>query len=296
MERGGGVMTARQEPEAQRRIPAWVGVVPFFALAGLFLLWPAYAIILQAFVDSSGHFTLSNIAALGQGQYRDAFMTSATLSAITALIATVAGTALAYSVHMIKRPRLLKSLINTFSGVAAQYGGVPLAFAFVATLGSAGLLTQLLSDIGIDLYGAGFSLISFTGLVIVYLYFQIPLMVIVVAPAVEGLRNDWREAATSLGATRWMYWRKVGIPLLMPAIIGGFVLLFANSFAAYATAQVLTSGSVNLVPIQIGFFIQGNVVAGNEQFGYALTLGMIVVVGIALVLNQWLQKRARRWA
>jgi putative spermidine/putrescine transport system permease protein len=278
------------------RLPGWVGVTPFFVVAFLFLLWPAYSIVLQAFVTETGQFTLDNVASLAQTQYASAFLTSTGLSLVTALIGGVIGTALAYAISVLPRPRFLKSAITTFSGVAAQFGGVPLAFAFVATIGSAGFITQALQGVGIDLYGSGFSLLSFTGLVVVYLYFQIPLMVIVIAPAIEGLKDEWREAAASLGATNVTYWWRIGIPLLLPAFVGGVVLLFANSFAAYATAQVLTSGSVNLVPIQIGFFIQGNVVSGSEQFGFALTLGMIVIVTIALVVNQLLQRRTSRWS
>ena len=218
------------------------------------------------------------------------------MSLVTALIGGVLGTLLTYAVCTLQRPRFLKSAMSTFAGVASQFGGVPLAFAFVASIGSAGLVTSLLNKIGLDLYGSWFSLLSFSGLVIVYLYFQIPLMLIIMTPAVEGLRQSWREAAEGLGASTFQYWARVGIPLLTPAFIGGVVLLFANSFAAYATAQVLTSGSVNLVPIQIGFFVQGNVFAGQSQVGYALALGMIVVVSLALAINITLQRRVARWA
>jgi len=280
----------------RRRLPGWVGVVPFFLVAGLFLLWPAYSVILQAFVDDDGAFTLDNITALKDSQFTDAFVTSAALSALTAVIGAVVGTMLAYAIQTLERPRFLKSAITTFAGVAAQFGGVPLAFAFVASIGSAGFVTTLLEKVGLNPYDAGFSLLSFSGLAVVYLYFQIPLMVIAIAPAVEGLRTEWREAAISLGATGGTYWRKVGIPLLLPAFMGGTVLLFANGFAAYATAQVLTSGSVNLVPIQIGFFVQGNVVAGSEQLGYALALGMILVVSLALIFSQVMQARTQRWS
>jgi putative spermidine/putrescine transport system permease protein len=215
---------------------------------------------------------------------------------LTALIGGVVGTLLTYAVSTLQRPRFLKSAMSTFSGVASQFGGVPLAFAFVASIGSAGLVTNLLGKVGLDLYGTGFSLLSFSGLAIVYLYFQIPLMLIIMTPAVEGLRQSWREAAEGLGASTFQYWARVGIPLLAPAFIGGVVLLFANAFAAYATAQVLTSGSVNLVPIQIGYFVQGNVFAGQSQVGYALALGMIVVVSLALAVNIALQRRVSRWA
>lgn len=280
----------------RRRLPGWVGLLPFLTVAFLFLVWPAYAVVLQAFQGADGGFTLDNVATATQAQYRSAFLTSGLLSLVTALIGGVLGTLLTYAVSTLERPRFLKSAMSTFSGVASQFGGVPLAFAFVASIGSAGLLTSLLAKIGIDLYGTGFSLLSFAGLVIVYLYFQIPLMLIIMTPAVEGLRRSWREAADGLGASTFQYWARVGIPLLTPAFIGGVVLLFANAFAAYATAQVLTSGSVNLVPIQIGFFVQGNVFAGQSQVGYALALGMIVVVSVALAINIVLQRRVARWA
>lgn len=280
----------------RQRLPGWVGLLPFLTVAFLFLIWPAYAVVLQAFQGADGGFTLDNVATATQAQYRSAFLTSGLLSLVTALIGGVLGTLLTYAVSTLERPRFLKSAMSTFSGVASQFGGVPLAFAFVASIGSAGLLTSLLAKIGIDLYGTGFSLLSFAGLVIVYLYFQIPLMLIIMTPAVEGLRRSWREAADGLGASTFQYWARVGIPLLTPAFIGGVVLLFANAFAAYATAQVLTSGSVNLVPIQIGFFVQGNVFAGQSQVGYALALGMIVVVSVALAINIVLQRRVARWA
>lgn len=277
------------------RLPDWVGIAPFLLTAFLFLIWPAYAVVLQAFQRAAGGFTLDNIATAAEAQYRSAFLTSALLSLVTALVGGVIGTLLTYAVSTLERPRFLKSAMSTFSGVASQFGGVPLAFAFVASIGSAGLVTSLLSKIGLDLYGTGFSLLSFWGLAIVYLYFQIPLMLIIMTPAVEGLRKSWREAAEGLGASTFQYWTRVGIPLLTPAFIGGIVLLFANAFAAYATAQVLTSGSVNLVPIQIGYFVQGNVFAGKSQVGYALALGMIVVVSIALAINIALQRRVSRW-
>lgn len=280
----------------RQRLPGWVGLAPFLTVAFLFLIWPAYAVVLQAFQGADGGFTLDNVATATQAQYRSAFLTSGLLSLVTALIGGVLGTLLTYAVSTLERPRFLKSAMSTFSGVASQFGGVPLAFAFVASIGSAGLLTSLLAKIGVDLYGTGFSLLSFSGLVIVYLYFQIPLMLIIMTPAVEGLRRSWREAADGLGASTFQYWARVGIPLLTPAFIGGVVLLFANAFAAYATAQVLTSGSVNLVPIQIGFFVQGNVFAGQSQVGYALALGMIVVVSMALAINIVLQRRVARWA
>ena len=121
--------------------------------------------------------------------------------------------------------------------------GVPLAFAFIATIGAQGILTKLLLNAGIDLRELGVSPTGFWGLVVVYLYFQIPLMLIIMTPAVEGLRQSWREAAAGLGASTFQYWARVGIPLLTPAFIGGVVLLFANSFAAAKSSRAAERAS-----------------------------------------------------
>jgi putative spermidine/putrescine transport system permease protein len=187
-------------------------------------------------------------------------------------------------------------VLTTFSGVAANFAGIPLAMAFVATLGTIGIVTSFLRDhLGLDIYGQGFSLFSKTGIEVVYLYFQIPLMILVIAPAIDGLRREWREAASNLGASSWQYWRHVGLPVLMPSIMGAVILLFGNSFAAYATAYSLTSGSIGLVPIIIGDYYTGNVLS-NPHFAQALALGMFVVLAVMMVLYIPLQRRAARWA
>jgi len=172
---------------------------------------------------------------------------------------------------------------------------VPLAFLFIATLGSAGTVTGWLTRIGFDPYAHGFNLYTFSGIVIVYMYFQIPLMVLVILPAMGGLRPAWREAAHNLGARSWQYWRYVGGPVLLPSFLGCVLLLFGSAFAAYATAEALTSGSVALTPIQIGQFLNGNVIAGQQNVGKALGLGMIVIIAIIMVLHAMLQRRAARW-
>ena len=163
-------------------------------------------------------------------------------------------------------PRFFRSAFTTFSGVAANFAGIPLAFAFIATLGTIGIVTQFLANLGFDPYQHGFTLFSKTGVELVYLYFQIPLMILVIAPAIDGLRREWREAAANLGATPRQFWRHVGLPVLAPSLLGAVVLLFGNSFAAYATAYGLTGGSVPLVPIRIGFYLSGDVLS-NPHLG-----------------------------
>ena len=183
----------------------------------------------------------------------------------------------------------------TASGVFANFGGVPLAFMFIATLGLTGIGTQWLNDLSINLYSHGFTLYSFEGVALVYMYFQIPLMVLVTLPALEGLKSSWREAAENLGAHSWQYWRHVGIPVLMPAILGSTLLVFGFGLSAYATADALTAGTIALTPIQIGSFLNGNVLAGQENVGKALALGLIVISAIAMTLYVVLQRRASRW-
>jgi putative spermidine/putrescine transport system permease protein len=179
--------------------------------------------------------------------------------------------------------------------VLAYCGGVPLAFAFIAALGQTGLATLWLRGIGLDLYAAGFRIDSLTGLGLTYVYFQVPLMVILVTPALEGLLPQWREAAENLGASAWEYWRHVALPVLAPAVGGATLVLFGNAFAAYATALALTSGSIPLVPTAIATALSGNVIAGRQNVGLALGLAMVVVISVVMVGYLVLQRRASRW-
>jgi putative spermidine/putrescine transport system permease protein len=264
----------------------------------LFLFLPAGEVLLGAFKGAHSGWTLDNIRTLFKEPFIGAYKKSIEVSLVTALLGGLLGLGIAYSVIREGTPRWIRSAMTTFSGVAANFGGIPLAFAFIATIGSIGIVTKFLKEqLGIDLYGPGigFSLFSTTGVELVYLYFQIPLMILVIAPAIDGLKREWREAAANLGATPWQYWRHVGIPVLMPSILGTIVLLFGNAFAAYATAYALTSGAVNLVPVMIGYYFSGNVL-DNPHLAQALALGMFVVLGLMMAIYVPLQRRAARWA
>jgi putative spermidine/putrescine transport system permease protein len=274
---------------------SWLGVAPFFAFVGLFLLFPTVIVATEALKSADGGWSLANLGKALSGEYRSAFVTTAELAAVTALLGGLFGSLLAYAIVALERPRFLHHTVTTFSGVASQLGGIPLAFAFIATLGAQGTVTVFLRDhVGINLSDLGFDLFSFRGLAVVYLYFQIPLMVIVMLPAIEGMKPAWREAASNLGASRVGFWRHVGLPILSPTALAGFVLLFANAFAAYATAYALTAGQVNLVAIQIGFFLSGNVL-DDPGLGYAIAFWMIVVIALAITAYQLLQRRTARW-
>jgi putative spermidine/putrescine transport system permease protein len=275
---------------------AWIVTLPFFAYIFLFLFLPAGNVMAGAFNGKHGGWTVSNIRLLFNHPYIDSYKTSIEVSGVTALIGALAGLAIAYAAIRDGTPGWVRSTLTTFSGVAANFGGIPLAFAFIATLGNIGILTKFLNNqLGIDIYAHNFTLFSKTGVEIVYLYFQLPLMILVIAPAIDGLRREWREAASNLGATPLQFWRYVGLPVLMPSILGAFILLFGNAFAAYATAYGLTSGAVNLVPIQIGAYYSGNVL-DNPHLAQAMAFGMFVVLALMMVLYIPLQRRAARWA
>jgi putative spermidine/putrescine transport system permease protein len=201
---------------------------------------------------------------------------------------------LAYAITLGGLPSQIRTALLTFCGVASNFAGVPLAFAFIATLGRVGFLTTFLKNFGINLYDLGFNLYSFTGLSLTYMFFQLPLMVLIIVPALEGLKREWREAAENLGANNWQYWRYIGLPILLPSLLGTMILLFGNAFGAYATAFALTGGSLNLTPIVIGAQIRGDVL-NNPGLGYALAMGMIVVMAVSIAGYTWLQRKTERW-
>ena len=284
----GGILSVRG------RSFAWIGVMPFFLYIALFLLLPTLWLAIGAFQTEGGRFTLEHVRTLFQAQYVDAYLTSIKISLATALGGGLFGLFVAYAAVKEGAPRWIRPTLTTFAGVAANFAGVPLAFAFAATLGATGVVTVFLADHGVHLYQSGFTLYSFTGLSLVYTYFQLPLMILVISPSLDGLRREWREAATNLGATPWQFWRWVGLPVLWPSLLGAMVLLFGNAFSAYATAYALVGTELNLVPILIGAVQSGNLTS-DPQFGDALALGMIVIIALSVALYALLQRRSNRW-
>jgi putative spermidine/putrescine transport system permease protein len=290
------VNNAGRGARRSRRPWALIGVVPFLAYVIIFLVVPAGAVMVEAFRANDGSISLTNLATVlsSKQPWLHSYAISLELSAISAVIAAVLG--LVGTVALVSSPsRLVRRLVTTGCGVLANTGGVPLAFAFIATIGNAGVVTHLLADMGFDPYDHGFSLYSFAGLVIVYLYFLLPLVILLMLPPVEALRHEWREAAATLGASSRSYWQKVGFPVLTPPFIATLMVLFMDAFAAYATAQALTTGSVPLVPIEIGSLLAGNVVTNQANLGDALGLGMIVIVGAAGALYVFVQRKTARW-
>ncbi|MFG3034412.1 ABC transporter permease [Streptomyces sp. NPDC048253] len=287
-------MAAAAPVKRRRRALGWLAVVPLLAFTALAFGLPAVAMLDGAFTakdpaTGATSYTADNLTASLRGAYLTALLGSVKLSAVSAGLGALLGLPLAQAV-VTSRFRALREAVLTASGVLANFGGVPLAFAFVATLGNAGVLTRHfgLTDHGWDLY-------SFWGLVIVYLYFLIPLMVLTITPALEGLRSQWREAAQNNGATSAQYWRHVALPVLLPSLLGGLVLLFGSAFAAYATAAAMVGSSIPLVTLQIADAISGNVLVGQENVALALSLDMVLVAGLVMAVYLPLQRRSARW-
>ncbi|MDD2921644.1 MAG: ABC transporter permease subunit [Anaerolineales bacterium] len=274
----------------------WIGVAPFFLFAILFIFLPSIRLFVDSFKDNNGHFTFANILQLFSEPYiLNAYALSIKISAVTALGGAILGFLLAYSVTVGNLPKPMRSILITFSGVASNFAGVPLAFAFVSTLGRTGFITILFKDVfGLDIYQSGFNLYGFAGLSLVYMYFQFPLMVLIMAPALDGLKKEWREASENLGASAMQYWIYIALPVLLPSILGATILLFGNAFGAYATAYALTGGRIGIVTIQVGAQIRGDVLH-NPGLGYAMAMGMVFIMAISLAGYSWLQAKTERW-
>ena len=291
------ISTAAQPPmRTGRRLPlAWLGVVPFFAYCGLFLLLPTLIITGGSFATKDGAFTLSNFTDINQPYLVKAFLYSTIIAAVSAVVGALAGALLAYAVVTSNPRGILRRSVTSASGVLAQFGGVTLAFAFLATVGQVGFISEILLQRGIDSLSRSTWLYELPGLILVYMYFQVPLMVIVFLPALDGVRPQWREATESLGGSTWHYWRYVAGPLLAPSFLGCTLLLFANAFSAYATAAALVSQGSIIVPLAISNLLTSETGRAQPGLAQALALSMIIIVTVVTVLYSLLQRRTSRW-
>ncbi|MEO8469089.1 MAG: ABC transporter permease subunit [Chloroflexota bacterium] len=293
-------MSQTSTPARRRPTLSWLGVVPFLLFTTAFLVLPIFFLVIGSFQDTLGNPTLQNYADLTTDKAAGAYKNSIFLSLVSAVIGGIFGFLVAVAVILGRLPRAIRSAVMSFSGVASNFAGVPLALAFVFTVGQLGIVTKLLQDVfgyhlwRDDFFGGTFSLYSMLGLILVYLYFQFPLMVLIVAPAIDGLRKEWREAAENMGASSFQYWRHVALPILLPSLLGSMILLFGNAFGAQATAYQLTSGTINIVPLVISAQIRGDVLH-NPNLGYALAMGMVVIMAVVILIYGLLQRRSERW-
>ena len=284
----------------------WIGILPFLVFIFVFLIVPSTNLFVGAFQDQQGKFTLANVSIFLKDAYvLKSYTISLEVSLITSVLGGVMGFFVAYAITVGKAPGWMRNILMSFSGLAANFGGVPLAFAFIATLGHTGFLTAIFKGICLpsaagaqtcpfDIYHAGFNLYSITGLTLTYLYFQFPLMVLTITPALQGLKREWLEASDNLGGSSFQYWWNIALPILLPSILGSSILLFASAFGAYATAEALTGGSIYLVTILIGQQIRGDVL-GNPNEGYALAFGMIIIMAVCITGYTILHRQTSRW-
>ncbi|NRG39900.1 ABC transporter permease [Rathayibacter sp. VKM Ac-2835] len=282
-------------PRGRRGLPASLGVAPFAVYVLLFLAVPTVLAVGTGFVDGDGRPTLANVAALGDPVVLSAFGASLGLSALTAVVGAILGGIVCLALLGADPRGPLRTIVDAAASVLAQFGGVMLAFAFIATIGVQGLVTTLLAGAGVDLYADGVWLYQLPGLILPYLYFQVPLMVLTFLPALEGLRPEWAEANAVLGGGGVSYWWRVAVPVLAPSFLGSVLLLFANAFSSFATAAALISQGAQIVPLQIRAALVSETVLGRENLAGALALGMLLVMIVLMSGYALLQRRARRW-
>jgi putative spermidine/putrescine transport system permease protein len=277
------------------RISNWLGFAPFLVFCMMFEIVPIFFLLRGSFIEKSTHlFTLQNYIDLNAPLYIKSFLNSIKISGLTAIIGVVLGTFIGYAIYRWPSERVREALIS-LSDVTTNFAGAPLAFAFVVILGLNGVITQfLLQYFDYKLYPK-FSIYSFSGLTLAYVYFQLPLMVLLILPAFAGIKKEWQESAQSLGAGTFQFWRRIGIPILMPSLIAGLTLLFANAFGAYATAYTLVQAKLSLVTLQIGYMIAGEV-RQNQSVGMAMAIVSLVIMGLSIWIYQVATRRARRWS
>jgi putative spermidine/putrescine transport system permease protein len=297
VETGTGAATSGAGPRRPSRRRTYAALLPFFLYVGAFLLLPTLIVVVGSLQEASGAPTIENLrVAFTEQTFVDAFMRSIWLSIATAIAGAIIGGLLAWAVATGKPTGTLRRFVVAGSGVLAQFGGVMLAFAFLATFGANGIATLFVEDtLGLEVFDNGNWLYGLTGLAVVYTYFQIPLMLIVFLPALDGLRREWWEASASLGGSSWAFWRHVGGPILAPAFLGALLLLFTNAFSAYATAAALVSQGAPIITLQIRTALTSEVILGQANVGKAMAVGMIVVVSITMFLYALIQRRASRW-
>ena len=278
----------------RRNASAWLGVLPFLAFCLAFEIIPIVILLRGSLSDKNGAVSLLNYEKISAPLYVRSFWNSIQLSAITALLGTILGLLVGYAIFRWPSPRVREALI-ALSDVTTNFAGAPLAFAFIVILGSSGVVTLAFEKyLGLELYPT-FSIYSYSGLILAYLYFQLPLMILLIIPAFGGLRREWRESALNLGASTFQYWRRIGLPILTPSLIAGVVLLFANAFGAYATAWTLGGSNITLVTIQIAFTVTGEVLH-DPGAGDAMAVISLLIMSACIAVYQLANSRARRWA
>jgi len=273
---------------SKRQSIAWLS--PFLVLLLLFFLVPLLYMLITSFQNSEG-FTLKQYESIFTNDYiLQGFKNSITLSVISAMIALLITLFAVYAMMKFSEPVREKILILT--NLTSNFSGIPLAFAFIVLLGNSGLFTLLFDKWDIEAL-TSFSLYSWSGLLLIYIYFQLPLSLMLLYPIYDGIQQQWKEAAALLGASSWQFWMKIGLPVMLPGIVGTFSVLFANAMGAYASAYALTSSNYNLVAIRIGSLIKGDIFA-QPELASAIAVILAVTMVTAMLISEWSISKTRR--
>jgi putative spermidine/putrescine transport system permease protein len=275
----------------------YLGVLPFLFLAGLFLIWPTFNVVYGAFFSDEGNFSLDYVLnTIKDDAFKIPFIHSLQISIWSSLVGGLIGALFAWAISTGKPDGVSRRFVLAAGGVLAQFGGVMLAFAFFATFGFNGFVTSLaLKYSETNFLASPNWLYELFGLGVVYTFFQIPLMFIVFLPAVENLKPQWREASEGLGGSSKDYWFRIGFPVLFPSFLGGLLLLFVNSFSAYATAAALISQGTIIAPLSIGNALSSETGGASAPLAKTLSLYMVLVVIIVMGLYTLLRKRVSKW-
>ena len=272
---------------SKRQSFAWL--IPFMLLMMLFFLIPLLYMVVTSFSNGNG-FTFEQYQSVLTNEYiLQGFRNSITLSAISAVVALVVTLFAVYAIMRFSEPVREKILVLT--NLTSNFSGIPLAFAFIVLLGNSGLFTLLFEKWEIGALSS-FSLYSWSGLLLIYIYFQLPLALMLLYPIYDGIQREWKDAAALLGASTWQFWAKIGIPVILPGLVGTFSVLFANAMGAYASAYALTSSNYNLVAIRIGALIKGDIFA-QPELASAIAVLLAVTMVTAMLLSEWSIKKTR---
>ncbi|HLR67635.1 ABC transporter permease [Virgibacillus alimentarius] len=276
---------------SRSKVYALLGLLPFAILITGFLLAPLVNMIYQSFQSNEGTFSLEQyINIFSDPFYLQAIKNSLMISIISATVAIVIAAIGGYSISRLSNRE--NKVMVMITNMTSYFEGIPLAFSFIILLGNNGLFTLLFSQLGLDIFSQ-FNLYSWIGLIVVYIYFQIPFAIMLLLPTYQGLKMEWRYASNLLGGNSFSYWIHIGIPILLPGIIGTYTILLANSLGAYATAYALVGSTYNLLPLQIGSLIAGDVFL-QPHLASALGVVLALIMIVALWINGRVMRKIRR--
>lgn len=270
----------------------YITIIPLLIFAALFMFVPLFTMISGSFQeDGGGAFTFNQYKEIFTNPYYwKSFENSILISLLSSLIGIIAAVFATYAIT--RFPKRVQERLLVITNLTSNFAGIPLAFAFIVLLGNSGLFTLLFRQFGIDMM-ASFNLYSWSGLTVIYVYFQLPLAIMLLYPMYHAIQDNWKEAASLLGASPFQFWKRIGLPVLLPGIAGTFSILFANAMGAYASAYALTGSNYNLVPVRIGALVSGDIFA-RPELGSALGVLLGLTLLAAMLVNEWLTRKVRR--